>query len=150
MDSNKVDETNVNLKLIISITKLMKSVELGITPQILSEGLSQTQFIVLEALLHKGPLTVNEIIEKAFSSSGNIGLVIKNLEKLELVKKQVSEIDKRSRTIILTEKGRDVISNFFPKHVKTLNHLLSGINKEEKIELSGLMKKISLSIGEKL
>ena len=148
MKSIDDSETTINLKLMIIITKLIKSIDMAITPQISSIGLTGTQFVVLEALLNKGPLTINEIIERTVSSSGNIGLVIKNLERSELIRKKINDKDRRSRTIELTEKGRGIISEFFPEHVKTINNIFSGMNEKEKIELTELIKGLSLSIGE--
>lgn len=107
-----------------------------------------TQFAVLEALFHKGPLTVNEIIETTLSSSGNMGVVIRNLEKAGFVKKAVSEQDRRSRKVSLTDKGEELIAALFPEHVKDIMRAFKGLDISEKSALIELVKKLGKSIGE--
>ena len=147
MDGSYTEETTVNLKLITIFSRLGNAIGRTIVPDIRTYGLTPNQFGVLEALFHKGPLTVNEIIEKTLSSSGNIDLVIKNLEKANLVIKKVSDEDKRCRKVELTDKGWELISVVFPIHLECVNKMLIGMGLSEKKELSELMKKLSKSIG---
>jgi len=141
-------EKEINLKLIIVLGRMTKSMEKALTPEINNSGITMTQFAVLEALYHKGPLTVNEIIETTLSSSGNMGVVIRNLEKSGFVKKAVSEQDKRSRKISLTDKGEELIAALFPEHVKDIMRAFKGLDISEKSALIELVKKLGKSIGE--
>jgi MarR family 2-MHQ and catechol resistance regulon transcriptional repressor len=141
-------EKEINLKLIIVLGRMTKSMDKAFTPEIYKSGITMTQFGVLEALFHKGPLTVNEIIEATLSSSGNMGVVIRNLEKAGLVKKAVSEQDKRSRKISLTDKGSELIAALFPEHVKDIMKAFKGLDISEKSTLIELIKKLGKSIGE--
>ena len=150
MNHNLDAETELNLKMMIIIARMVKAIDQTVIPDISSHGLTPSQFGVLEALLHKGPLTVNEIIEKTLSTSGNMGLVISNLERSGLVLKKVSETDKRSRTIELTDEGRKLIEEIFPLHVEVVNRMFSGIDLSEKEQMAELMKKLSKSIGDQL
>ena len=74
-------EKEINLKLVIVLGRLMKSMEQALAPRIIKAGITITQFGVLESLYYKGPLAVNEIIRITLSSSGNMGVVISNIEK---------------------------------------------------------------------
>ena len=148
MNKSYTEETNINLKMMIILSRLVKAIEQTAVPDIKTHGLTPNQFGVLEALFHKGALTINEIIEKTLSSSGNIDLVIKNLEKSNLVLKKVSDEDKRSRKLELTDKGRELISVVFPLHLECVDKMFSGMDLAEKKELSELMKKLSRTIGE--
>ena len=150
MNKNFNKETELNLKMMIIIARMVKAIDQTVIPDISSRGLTPSQFGVLEALLHKGPLTVNEIIEKTLSTSGNMGLVISNLERSGFVIKKVSETDRRSRTIELTDEGRKLIEEIFPLHVEIVNKMFSGIELSEKEQMAELMKKLSKSIGDKL
>ena len=51
-------------------------------------GLTESQFGVLEVLLHLGPLCQRELGQKILKSSGNITMVVDNLEKQGLVVRQ--------------------------------------------------------------
>jgi MarR family 2-MHQ and catechol resistance regulon transcriptional repressor len=150
MEETKHVEERLNLKLMVVLSKLVKAVDQRFAPEMKEAGLTPTQFTVLEALYHKGPLSVNQIIEKAISSSGNIGVVIDNLMKCGLVEKHISEQDKRSKNVFITEKGRSVIGEFFPKHVESINSSFTALNSAEKETLTELMKKLGKSIGANL
>ena len=140
-------ETTLDLKIMIIIARMVKAIDRFIAPSINAQGLTHTQFSVMEALYHKGPLTINEIIEKTLSSSGNVCVVITNLERSGLVSKVVSDKDKRSRRVELTERGRRIITDFFPIHVQQVQTMLSGLSLSEKVHLAEQMKKLSASIA---
>src|SRR5581483_6246823 len=97
--------------------KLMRAAE-SVSVRIhtaLPESLTLTQFAVLEALYHLGPLCQGQIASKIFKSTGNLTLVVDNLEKSRLVRRERAEHDKRFVTVHLTAKGRAVIADTFPK-----------------------------------
>src|ERR1700756_4768786 len=58
-------------------------------------GLSLGQFAVLEALYHVGPLYLGDLARRILTSSGNLTLVIDNLEKRGLVKREQQGKDNR-------------------------------------------------------
>src|SRR6185369_11545415 len=97
-------------------TKLMRAAEsvTGRVSRVMSgAGLTISQFGVLEALLHKGPLCQRDIAAKILKSTGNITLVIDNLEKQGLVKRERISEDRRYLTISLTGQGEAVVSSAF-------------------------------------
>jgi MarR family 2-MHQ and catechol resistance regulon transcriptional repressor len=78
--------------------------------------------------------------DKILKSTANITTVIDNLEKRALVKRIRQENDRRYITVELTEKGRTLIHDIFPEHVKHINHELSILSKDEKVKLKTLCK----------
>src|SRR5947208_2380125 len=58
-------------------------------------GLSYSQFAVLEALYHVGPLNLGDLARRILKSSGNLTLVLDNLQKRGLVKRCQEGGDKR-------------------------------------------------------
>src|SRR5437899_13095393 len=72
---------------------------------IVGTGLGFSDFMVLEALLHKGPLTITEIQSKVLLASGSMTAAIDRLEKYGLVTRNVKSYDKRARVIQVTEEG---------------------------------------------
>ena len=136
------EENNLNLKAIIVLGRMRISMDAVLGKSIQATGLTIGQFGVLEALYHKGPLTVNQIIEKTLSSSGNMGVVIENLIKNGMIIKRVAPDDKRSRIIEISEKGKQLIKGFFPDHIIAIERCLSGLSTEEKRQLILLAKKL--------
>lgn len=105
-------------------------------------GLTFPQFEVLEALMHKGPLTVNAIIEAVLSTGGNITVVVRNLEKLGYVARTVNPDDGRSFIVELTESGKTLIEELFPLHMEALGASLSELGNDDIKTIIGLLKKV--------
>ena len=90
---------------------------------------------------NKGDLRICAIIEKILTTSGNITVVIKNLEKDGLVKKNMDPKDKRSTIISITDKGKKIIENILPSHIENISEIFSVLTDEEKITLKNILKK---------
>jgi MarR family 2-MHQ and catechol resistance regulon transcriptional repressor len=111
-----------------------------------SFGLTEPQFAVLECLGHRGPLTFGELSKKMLVSSGNITVVVDNLEKNSLVKRVHSKEDRRSIYVLLTQKGEMLFDDIFRKHAEIITQAASVLTEEEQKALSGLLKKLGLSL----
>lgn len=145
---NKEEKTygelsNLNLKTLIALTRSTQNVHKREYKTIKEGGLTVSQFGVLEILWHKGDLRVSEIIDKTLSTGGNMTVVIDNLVKDNLVMRYSDPKDKRVNLISITRKGRDLISEIFPKHLENVNEIFSILTSEEKRNLVSLLKKLS-------
>jgi MarR family 2-MHQ and catechol resistance regulon transcriptional repressor len=69
------------LKTYVKLMRAAESVTARTHRHLASTGLTVSQFAVLEALYQLGPLSQREIGQKILRSSGNITMVIDNLEK---------------------------------------------------------------------
>jgi MarR family transcriptional regulator, 2-MHQ and catechol-resistance regulon repressor len=107
-------------------------------------NLTISQFGVLEALYHLGPMTQVEIGMKILKSSGNMTLVIDNLEKRGLVRRERSREDRRFFTIHLTAEGKKLISGLFPSHAVKIMEELGTLTPAEQEELGRLCRKLGL------
>jgi MarR family 2-MHQ and catechol resistance regulon transcriptional repressor len=107
-------------------------------------GLSVSQFGVLEAIYHLGPLSQSEIAKKVLKSTGNITLVIDNLEKRDLVKRERQEEDRRYYAVRLTTKGRKLISGTFPRHAAKIVEEMGALSSAEQEALGKLCRKLGL------
>jgi len=107
-------------------------------------GLTVSQFGVLEALFHLGPLNQKNLAAKILKSTGNITMVIDNLEKRGLVKRTRDENDRRHYSVGITPKGAGLITSFFPKHVARIVGEMSVLSGAEQDALAALCKKVGL------
>ena len=110
-------------------------------------GLTISQFSALQGLLHAGPMCQKEIAQKQLRSGGNITLVVDNLEKRELVRRERSQEDRRLVIVHLTAAGRKLISDYFPRHVKAVEYEMGVLTNKEQDQLSELTKKVGLQVG---
>jgi MarR family transcriptional regulator, 2-MHQ and catechol-resistance regulon repressor len=117
---------------------------------VVSAGLCLTDFAALEALLHKGPLTISEIQDKVLLASGSMTAAIDRLEKLGLVVRKSSPSDRRARVVELTREGKRVAASYYEKHAKDLEALMSVLSEKEREQLYGSLKKLGLLAAEKL
>ena len=107
--------------------------------------LTVSQFGVLEALYHLGPMCQNELAGKILKSSGNMTMVIDNLEKEHLVVRQRSVEDRRMITIRLTDAGEQLIAQVLPAQVAAITAELSALTPEEQQTLGDLCRKLGKS-----
>ncbi|MGC4042367.1 MAG: MarR family transcriptional regulator [Armatimonas sp.] len=105
-------------------------------------GLTVTQFGVLEALWHLGPLTLSELANKHLKSANNLTVVVDNLEKMNLARRERSTTDRRVIYVHLTEDGEALIRQAFPPHVEAVVQLVSVLTEEEQDTLSVLLRRL--------
>jgi len=118
------------------------SLEAHAYQSIASMELGLSDFGVLEALLHKGPLPVHVIGEKIRLTSGSISVAIDRLEQKGLVERQDDPEDRRTRIVHLTHEGRKLIGCAFTEHAHAMEHATSGLSKPERAEAIRLLKKL--------
>jgi len=117
---------------------------------IANTGLCLTDFAALEALLHKGPLTISEIQEKVMLASGSMTAAIDRLEKMRLVVRKSTAKDRRARVVQLTPEGKRLATASFEKHAKDLEQVASILTEKDKTQLYESLKKMGLFAAERL
>ena len=102
--------------------------------------LSFGQFSVMEALYHLGPLCQKEIAGKILKSPRNITMIVDNLEKRHLARRERNTDDRRYLNIHLTEAGRILFEQIFPRHIEGLKREMEILNEAELEELGDLCR----------
>ncbi len=69
-------------------------------------------------------------------------MVVGNLEKLGLAKRQRCPEDRRVLTVVLTAKGKTLLRDVFPKHAAAIAEFLTVLNPEEQERLGNLCRKL--------
>ena len=108
-------------------------------------GLTEGQFGVLEALHHLGPLHQCDLARKHLLSGGNMTMIVDNLEKRGLVRRERSKEDRRFVQVLLTPSGRRLIRKVFPRHAATLAEMLGALSASEQEQLGRLCRKLGLA-----
>jgi MarR family 2-MHQ and catechol resistance regulon transcriptional repressor len=133
------------LDVYIKLSRAAESVGARVNCHLKDYGLTWSQFGVLEALFHLGPLHQQELADKILKSRGNLTLVIDNLVKRGLVERERDEADRRYITICLTGAGRQLISDIFPRHVRYVVDAIGVLTSEEQHQLAELCRKLGLA-----
>jgi len=103
-----------------------------------------TDFAALEALLHKGPLTIGEIQAKVPLALGSMTAAVDRLEKKGLILRTPSANDRRAKVLKLTPEGRRSVERAFSRHAAELESVMAVLNQSEKRQLHGLLKTLGI------
>ena len=112
-----------------------------------SHGLSPSQFGVLEALYHIGPLCLGELARKLLKTSGNLTMVVGNLERRGLATRTRQAADRRFYLVSISEKGRKLIAQVFPQHVERIVGAMSALTPAEQESLAALARKLGTTVA---
>lgn len=143
----KYQGTESERRALDTYIKLHRAAETSLsrTTRLLSDqGLTLSQFAVLEALYHLGSMSQTDLADKLLKSTGNMTSVLKGMEKRNLITRARSESDNRYMEVDLTEKGQDLIAGYFPKHVEIIVEDMSILTPEEQDQLATLCRKLGL------
>jgi MarR family 2-MHQ and catechol resistance regulon transcriptional repressor len=137
-------------RLWLVIAKSYRALSLLAEQSIANTGLCLTDFAALEALLHKGPLTISQIQEKVRLASGSMTAAVDRLEKLGLILRKSSPTDRRARVLELTAQGKRLAASCFERHAKDLEAVMSTLSEMEMEQIHGSLKRLGLLAAEKL
>jgi MarR family 2-MHQ and catechol resistance regulon transcriptional repressor len=132
------DADHVWLVMIKAMSALTRYAAAGIE----DTGLGDSDFRVLEVLLHKGPLPVNTIGPIVDLTPGSISIAVDRLFEKHLVSRVESTEDRRVRIVALTPRGKDLIVPAFRKHAGQMRRVFSELSTEELHGLEAALKKI--------
>lgn len=131
----------------VALQRAADSVIAATQEEIVRAKLTPSQFGVLEALLHLGPLCAKDLAKKILRSKGNLTLVIENLERSGLVARKARAEDRRWQDIELTKKGRRLIAGMFPRHARLIEGSLGVLTPDEQEELRRICRKLGKAQG---
>lgn len=130
------------LNAFVNLMRGSDSLARRLTAQLDPLGLTTGQFGVLEAIYHLGPMCQKELGEKLLRSGGNVTLVVENLAKQGLARRERQADDRRHIRIHLTPKGRALIKRAFPKHVRAVVKEMSALEPSEQEALRKICRKL--------
>ena len=122
--------------------KAMQAISRYALADIEKAGLGDSDFRVLEVLLHKGPLPVNVIGPKVNLTPGSISVAVDRLLAKGFVSRTESSEDRRVRVVALTPRGKSVITPVFRAHAETLEKIFSGLTRQELRQLEQQLKRV--------
>lgn len=140
------EEEAMSLKLFVVLSKAYRSLMDQAVKDMKSHGLGSAEFMVLEVLYHRTRIPLQQIGEKVLITSGSITYNIDKLEKRGLLKRVPCDDDRRVTYAEITEAGRELFDDIFPKHVSTIHSMMGGLNGEEKRQATELLKKLGKGV----
>lgn len=136
------DSTSSGVHLWLLLWKASKAVEAQARRSVKETGLCLSDFGVLEALLHKGPLPISALGRKVLISSGSMTAAVDRLERGGFVERAATSADRRARIVHLTEKGSSFIRKLFAEHERDMERAFSVLTSSERAALARLLRKL--------
>jgi MarR family 2-MHQ and catechol resistance regulon transcriptional repressor len=126
----------------VKLIRASRAVLTRIEPRLAGTCLTVTQLGVLEAVLHKGPMTQRELGRRVLSSAGNMTDVIDKLEGRGLLRRARFPEDRRSVRVELTPAGKSLIEALFPDHARDIAAAMGALTPVEMEQLNDLLRKL--------
>ena len=140
---NRPTKSRQGAHLWLLLWRSTKALEMYARRSVEATGLCLSDFGVLEALLHKGPLPVSAFGQKILVSSGSVTAAVDRLERNGLVERMDAAMDRRSRIVHLTAKGSELIQRLFEDHAHDMEQAFSFLSGPEREALAALLRKLS-------
>ena len=126
----------------IKLARASESVARRALSCVQESGLTEGQFGVLEALYHLGPMMLSELARKHLRSPNNLTVIVDNLEKQALVRREPDRKDRRVTRVYLTERGEAKIAELFPRHAAAVTQEMAVLSAEEHAVLGSLLRRL--------
>jgi DNA-binding MarR family transcriptional regulator len=106
-------------------------------------GLGVNQFSILARLGLVGPSAIQDLARLLVMDRSTLGHLLRPLEKRGFIKLEVSEQDRRSRVVALTQAGKVVVAKALPRWAVAQRRFESTFGKEAALELRTVLKEIA-------
>lgn len=131
----------------VKLARAASAVGSRLARRLAAHDLTESQFGVLDALYHLGPLHQCDLARKILRTTGNVTLVVDNLERRGLVQRERRASDRRFVLVRLTPAGEELIREVFPRHADAVATEMATLSSEEHRQLSRLCRRLVVSTG---
>ncbi len=131
-------------KLVIVFIRAFRALAEFLETGLAREGIQNPDFAILEALLHKGPLTLPALEQKVRLAAGPLKVAVERLRRRGVVREQPALDRRNSAGFELTEEGRTTITRIYARHTEDIETVMGVLTPDERRNLSQSLKKIGL------
>ena len=129
----------------VVLARAYRSMAAFVEHSIAARDIGLSDFMILEALLHRGPLTMSELCEAALITNASMTAAIDRLEERAFVERVADKQDRRVRRVQLTAQGTALIKRLYARHERDLDEVMSAVLPAERAELRRGLKAIGLA-----
>lgn len=141
----QTDHQTTGPKLWIVLARAYRALAEWTERSIATQGMCLSDFMMLEVLLHKGPMTMSAMGEKVLLANASMTSVVDRLHERGLVVRRSCDSDRRIRIVDLTPEGRAVISALYVRHEQDIEEVMAGLSQAERNTMRSGLKKIGLA-----
>jgi DNA-binding MarR family transcriptional regulator len=139
-----IDSLNLDaIAVVTNIYRIAQGLRNKMEQEVLSEfGLSWTAFSMLYDLWVWESIETKKLAESAGVSKATVSNITKTLERKELCFRKSDNRDRRITYLALTEKGKQVMEDLYPRFHKGEIEIVSGLSVDEQKIMTKLLRKI--------
>jgi MarR family transcriptional regulator, 2-MHQ and catechol-resistance regulon repressor len=138
-------DTATALKTWVVLARAYLAVYKHVTEDVARHDLTASEFGILEALFHKGPLLLGDLQKKILVTSGGVTYLVNRLVAKGLVTRESFPGDKRSRLAVLTPEGSALIKQIFPGHAKRIAKVMGALSAKDQKRLTAMLRTLGKS-----
>ncbi|MHB8761960.1 MAG: MarR family winged helix-turn-helix transcriptional regulator [Coriobacteriia bacterium] len=142
MTDSKTTRKPKGVTLWLALWRVTRDIDRLAQTDIAAHGLCASDFGMLEALLHRGAMRVNEIADVVLLTSGSMTTAVDRLEAKGLVRRSVCDRDARARVVELTESGLALIQPAYAAHAEAIERVFAPLAEAERTQLLELLLKL--------
>ena len=128
------------LKAWVVLARAYLAISRHVAADVARYDLTASEFGILEALYHKGPLLLGDLQKKILVTSGGVTYLVDRLAAKGLVTRESFPGDKRSRFAVLTAQGSALIRRIFPAHAKRIARVMGSLSPKEQKRLTAMLR----------
>lgn len=131
---------DMEVGIFLEMSRVLNKINRESDKVLCKHDLTRGQFAVLEALYQKGDLSVGCVQEIVLTTSGNIPVIVKNLEKKGFVTKSRDSKDRRKFILSITDQGREKVEQVYPENEEIIVKSMDTWKLRDKKRLKDLMQ----------
>jgi len=136
---------NGSAALWVVLARAYRAMQNFVEQSVAALGIGLSDFMILEALLHKGAMTMSALCEAVLLANASMTAAVDRLEKKKLVERIADAKDRRVRLVQLTPEGTAMIKKLFARHLKDLEEVMKDIPAAERAQVRQALKTIGLA-----
>jgi len=133
-------DTATALETWVVLARAYLAIYKHVSADVVRYDLTASEFGILEALFHKGPLLLGDLQKKILVTSGGVTYLVNRLIAKGLVMRESFPGDRRSRFAVLTPEGSALIKRIFPGHAKRIAKAMSALSPKEQKRLTVMLR----------
>ena len=129
--------------LFYKIRKVNRLLRDSLISRLVEEGLKPSYAMTTYFISTHKDVTQSDICHFTGLKAPTISLLIKDMERDDILKRTVSTIDSRSVIVTLTDKGYELSKRYYDIYMEVNQNFTKGLNNEDKISIEYVLNKLS-------
>ena len=109
--------------------------------------LTPEQFMLIDLLWNQGPMSQQQLADQMQKDKNSVTKLVDAIERKGFVVRKQNDIDRRSNTLVLTDKALELKPEAKQKGIDILDQMLDGISEKELLSFLVTLKKLNRNMS---